>query len=114
MKVFSAQGLLSKFGFWDGDMLDDFLWGVDLYDALPDDDYGVKHRLIVAVVKQHLLPLLNPGIEVDVFCTCHNPIRATMETMDLVDDDVTVDVDDETLVQLTHAVIKAAKEGERP
>lgn len=61
-----ADGLLSKWGFSDGDLLD---W---LY------EFGVhdKHAALCAVVRQKLLPALAQKVEVEEIGTCHNPIRA--------------------------------------
>lgn len=68
-----AEGLLSKWGFSDGDLLD---W---LY------EFGVrdKHTVLCAVVRQKLLPALAQKVEVEEIGTCHNPIRA--RTVDGVD-----------------------------
>ena len=75
----NASSLLSKWGFLDGDLLDD----VHECDS---------HEALVSLVKTHLLPLL-PGVEVDVFHTHHNPIRATVATAHLVNADISVVVD---------------------
>lgn len=67
--VLFAESLLSKWGFEDGDVL--------------ADDTGVRHELLVQVIKDHLLPLLH-GVEVFEICTCHNPVRATEATKHLI------------------------------
>ena len=67
--VLFAESLLSKWGFEDGDML--------------ADDTGVRHELLVQMVKHHLLPLLQ-GVEVFEIRTCHNPVRATESTKHLI------------------------------
>lgn len=61
-----AAGLLSKWGFMDGDELD-WLWEFDIKD---------KHAVLCAVVRQKLLPALKQAVEVEEICTIHNPIRA--------------------------------------
>lgn len=67
-----TSDLLSKWGFCDGDILDDFIW---------DNDYEykvLKHKLLFRLVKKFLLPKLNHKIEVCFFDTIHNPVRAEM------------------------------------
>jgi hypothetical protein len=62
--------LWSKFGFGDGDAFD-FL----------DEDLGVDfkgftaHEVLVATIRRYVLPVVTPSIEVEVFQTCHNPVR---------------------------------------
>lgn len=68
-----AEGLLSKWGFGDGDVLDDLsyaLWA----------DEGLRigqQELLVAAVRKWLLPALDQRVEVVEVITIHNPIRAT-------------------------------------
>jgi hypothetical protein len=69
--------LLSKFGFSDGDMPD------DLCDWL-EDRLGIErardvswHAVLEALVREHLLPVLDQAVEVVSIETIHNPIRAT-------------------------------------
>jgi hypothetical protein len=63
-------GLMSKWGFDDGDP---FIEHDDLYPAID----GVDSRtLLVELVKQFVLPVLDQAVEVEVIGTCHNPVRA--------------------------------------
>lgn len=61
-----ADGLLSKWGFCDGDLLE---W---LYEFGKHD----RHAVLCAVVRQKLLPALAQKVEVEEISTIHNPIRA--------------------------------------
>lgn len=66
---FVSQGLLSKFGFEDGDMLVDFILDHDLH-----VDF---HELLIAVVERLLVPRLDHQVETHtIWATLHNPIRA--------------------------------------
>lgn len=61
-----ASGLLSKWGFDDGDLLD---W---IYEFGDFD----RHAVLCAVVRQKLLPALTQKVDVQEIVTIHNPIRA--------------------------------------
>ena len=86
-----AESLFSKWGFCDGDVLDDILW--DLYEGYTPNDYvfegksgaecdhGFSHALLIELVKQKLLPELPVGFKIHHLSTCHNPVRAD-EDMD--------------------------------
>lgn len=69
----SGFDLLSKFGFNDGDLMKD-------------------HDTLVKAVREHLLPLLDPRVEIYEIGTSHNPIRVTDETREYVDEDIFVEV----------------------
>ncbi len=81
-----SWGLLSKFGFSDGDMPD------DLEDWL-EDRLGIDgarevpwHTVLEALVREHLLPVLDQTVEVVSIETNHNPIRAiTVDGVDVID-----------------------------
>jgi hypothetical protein len=71
-----SQGLLSKWGFSDGDVLDDPLW--DEADRRGDDPRGHdEHAVLIRAVREYLLPRLDQSVEVETTSTIHNPIRAT-------------------------------------
>lgn len=74
--LFSA-GLLSKWGFKDGDLLYDLLWEHDMRDG------DLAHAVLCVVVRERLLPALDQAVEVQEIGTIHNPIRA--RTVDGVD-----------------------------
>lgn len=61
-----TQGLLSKWGFDDGDCL---------YDIEGMPDVNCRH-LLADVVRAHVLPKMKQRIEVVQIETCHNPMRA--------------------------------------
>lgn len=67
--LFHTESILSKWGFDDGDMLDDLLWdnGIELDD---------KHKLLIKVVREKVLPEIKQHVEVFEIGTIHNPIRA--------------------------------------
>jgi hypothetical protein len=71
-----ATSLLSKWGFGDGDCLNDWWW--DTYDEPFPEDIDF-HDVLVHLVKRHLLPrIAEAGYVIDVMTidTIHNPIRA--------------------------------------
>jgi hypothetical protein len=81
-----SWGLLSKFGFSDGDMPD------DLCDWL-EDRLGIEHArdmpwhtVLEALVREQLLPVIDQTVEVVSIETIHNPIRAvTVDGVDVTD-----------------------------
>jgi hypothetical protein len=84
--IFHTEGLLSKWGFEDGDMLDDLLWdcgyrGTDERAILdPVDEigpiYGFAHVVLIVTVVAHVLPAIDQVVDVYTIGTIHNPIRA--------------------------------------
>lgn len=66
---FYTESLLSKFGFGDGDMLNDLLFdsGISLDN---------EHDLLIKVVREHVLPAIKQQVVVYEIKTIHNPIRA--------------------------------------
>jgi hypothetical protein len=90
-----SSGLLSKFGFGDGDEPDAWLdWcdeqGVD-YNAPGWDWHATLRRL----VREHLVPKLDQRVELVDIDTAHNPIRA--EKVDGVEIDWYRDYPDDLL-----------------
>ncbi len=71
--VFNTSSLLSKWGFDDGDMLDEFC-EQHYYEAF-DKSLQFDHELLCAVVKKHVIPKLDQKVEVITLRTIHNPIR---------------------------------------
>lgn len=80
-----AANLLSKWGFEDGDIIDNYLldlsesWGV----RCPSPD---AHELLVALVRAYLLPEVREQVEVYEIRTAHNPIRVASVDGTPVDD----------------------------
>jgi hypothetical protein len=73
--VLMAAGLLSKWGFDDGDMpdaVDDRLFSQG--HEVPSD---VWRRTLARLVREHLLPALDQHVEAVEIDTIHNPIRAS-------------------------------------
>ena len=90
--ILHASGLLSKWGFGDGDVLAQWWW--DVYDEEPPKN---DHDLLYALVTQYLLPVLRKeGNDVLVYRihTNHNPVRAEyingrhLADLSIVDDDL--------------------------
>ena len=79
-----ADSLFSKFGFCDGDVLDDWRYslGDDMVRGLVAKpgtrtaSLGFEHALLSTLVRKHLLPALPRAIAVYDICSFHNPIRA--------------------------------------
>ncbi len=67
--LFATSGLLSKWGFSDGDLLDDLLWDHDIRGA---DNQAV----LATIVEQYVVPALDQEVETERIGTLHNPIRA--------------------------------------
>lgn len=75
-----ADGLLSKWGFNDGDVPDDIL------DWLEAHGHGWRiewHPVLKMLVERHLLPVLAQRVEIVNIGTNHNPVRA--QTVDGTD-----------------------------
>lgn len=90
--TFHADSLASKWGFEDGDILGEF----DLPNSVDE------HALLIRLVRAHLLPLLNPRLEVIEIGTCHNPIRALGEIWWMYCEDSYV------TVEITEAMVQEA------
>lgn len=72
--LLDAESLCSKWGFGDGDALDDWWW--ETYDEAPEIN---THELLHALVLAFLIPAIrDAGHEVEVVRieTNHNPVRA--------------------------------------
>lgn len=69
-------GVCSKFGFSDGDALDDMLFNLKRTGMLPDK---VRHHDVLAdMVGRYIAPLFNGRVVLErITNTMHNPIRAT-------------------------------------
>lgn len=90
--TFSASSLFSKWGFMDGDILDDIIFDSDIdFDkvkewifegkkiACGDSEHGFNHSLLITIIQQKLLPLLPEGFETHHSSSGHNPMRAGLE-----------------------------------
>lgn len=72
-----SQGLLSKWGFHDGDLLE-WLFEFGDYD---------RRAVLCAVVRKHLIPALKHKVDVQEIETIHNPIRLrTVDDRDVTDE----------------------------
>lgn len=72
--LLDAESLCSKWGFGDGDALDDWWW--DTYDGCPEID---THELLHALVVAYLMPVIRDAghaVELERIETIHNPVRA--------------------------------------
>lgn len=70
-----TDGLLSKWGFNDGDILDNL---VDAYCEERDIDWKVCdcHNIFQKLLTRYVLPKIQPKVEVEFLVTNHNPARA--------------------------------------
>ena len=70
--ILAASCLYSKYGFEDGDILAE-----TMFDAQLDSVEGVDdHKAIEKLVREYLLPALPDKVEIEFYCTIHNPVRA--------------------------------------
>ncbi len=72
--VLDAACLAHKWGFYDGDVVSEFLADNNVF----IDCTGNSNQMTTDVVKKYLLPLI-PNVEVYEVCTHHNPIRCKDE-----------------------------------
>jgi hypothetical protein len=85
--VLISSGLLSKWGFSDGDVLDDDLyeelqeigfWEADLRSVGdPAEAFSLSDRVLIRLVREYLVPALDQDVEVVEIGSSHNPIRAS-------------------------------------
>ena len=75
--IFHPIGLLSKWGFCDGDIMEEF--ATDHSIDLPYTEFGfsISHRILIEVVEKHLLPQLHQQVVIVTINCIHNPIRAS-------------------------------------
>lgn len=71
-----SDGLLSKWGFNDGDMPDPFWDWLDERDPTGYERYE-WHPVLRRLVREHLVPKLDQRVEVIDIETNHNPVRAS-------------------------------------
>lgn len=72
--VLRSDGLLSKWGFNDGDEPD---WILDILDEHGLDHPEDWHEVLWRLVNEHLLPALDQRVELVRIETNHNPVRAS-------------------------------------
>lgn len=76
MITLRSESLNYKWGFDDGDVLDDILYSSGLSLERPRGAHlWYEHEVLARVVERFLLPLI-PGVDVFRIGTSHNPIRA--------------------------------------
>jgi len=80
-----SNGLLSKWGFSDGDIFDEYLWDRADAEGIASADVD-NHRALITAVRTVLLPALNQDVEVYEIGTIHNPIRAALVDGVTIDD----------------------------
>lgn len=105
--VFYAKGLQSKWGFGDGDMLDDLLYEHIGTDEEIDHTFGgrdkcgalytLKHAVLILAVERFVVPALDQTVDTFRLYTIHNPIRAERINGD-------TDIEDYTLTPAAVAV----------
>jgi hypothetical protein len=77
--TFHTNGLCSKWGFQDGEMLDEFLEaaGFSNFSTLDDDgeeQISFFHEVLITVVRDYVVPRLDQQVEVWELCGIHNPV----------------------------------------
>ncbi len=125
--IFQTEGLLSKWGFGDGDMLDDLLdfggfsWTDRSHFTQTDEDgvlHSFEHIVLFVAVAAYVVPRLDQRVDLDLISTIHNPVRAERvdgRQMDYPEDkSVTltpgsVEVPDETILALARALYRPAE-----
>ena len=102
--ILYAQSLASKWGFEDGNIIDDILWEAGFGDdPRPDHEHLFFHHEVLAeIVKIRLLPLC-PEVPTYLVGTIHNPIRKAPD-FDGEIPDVSVEVPAEDIVKVAHYV----------
>jgi hypothetical protein len=126
---FYTNGLLSKFGFEDGDMLDDMLdWagyaGLDqVHHFTVSDEYdsfSFYHVVLSVAVCAYVVPALDQRVDIELLHTIHNPVRANRVDGQRVeswyDSPFTltpefVEVADETVLALARALCREIPDG---
>jgi len=84
-----SESLTSKWGFDDGDVLDDFLGAEELdLPKSPDPDFSFKHLLLIHLVERYLVPQVPNCPPTHHILTHHNPIRLVNQDQEI--EDVTV------------------------
>lgn len=76
---FRAENLFYKYGFNDGDILDDFDDGSERFwqdgEYLPYDLFTLDHMALIVIVENFLLPFCPPHLKTFRISSTHNPIR---------------------------------------
>ena len=113
----AASGLFSKWGFSDGDVLDDFMWEWRsdfegppdyFFDGKPGSEcpHGFAHALPINLVRRHLLPVLPEGFEIYHLSSAHNPVRATDEMQEQEVGDIFVVVTPDQILAMIAEMLK--------
>jgi hypothetical protein len=110
-----AVDLFDKWGFRDGDALDDVLFDNDIdpsvwtFDGVTGGGYDHRQTfdscLLIAVVREFLVPAIPRPFGVHRSYSAHNPIRADMgETVDGLDD-IYIDVSPADVLRIARDMI---------
>ena len=104
--VFRAKDLADKFGFGDGDLLDDTL--MDRLDGLeaPDDDHmEPDHEVLARCVLRYLAPLMDPPLPLMRIHSQHNPIRLDeMSDARFIDENLSVEIPEHIVLAIADEV----------
>lgn len=105
-----ATSLFSKWGFGDGDIVDEWYW--DTFDGpIPN---GISHHdVLIELVRKVLVPAIETaGHRIDVYeiDTIHNPIRARyFDDVDVPDGMIYGDIDEPTWAEEISVTITPAQ-----
>lgn len=109
-----AAGLTSKWGFADGDILDDILFDAGLNNIPWPDQWDEKsfnlsfeHEVLARCVETYLLPAV-PSVKTFRIVTGHNPIR-TDDTLTDEERGVWVTVTVEQVLKIAQDVLQSKK-----
>ena len=99
-----ASSLPSKWGFGDGDVINDILFDAGLYDTpMPEGAHiSFAHEVLARCVETHLLPLV-PRVVTFRIGTIHNPIRTQSELTD-AEEAASVEITRDQVIEMARAV----------
>jgi hypothetical protein len=74
-----STGLLSKYGFGDGDQFSDFIIDNNYHVNWTTQEFAMDKEVLKRVVEQYLLPALPVSVRLQCFVTHHNNVRVHPE-----------------------------------
>lgn len=105
MLVLETAGLLSKWGFNDGDIPE------EVYDLIVDENLdwrkvAWRDELLPLLVEKYVLPLLDQKVETYRIGSPHNPIRAASVQEEIITDSVIYNAGSTPPVKLTPELVE--------
>lgn len=108
----SADSLLSKFGFGDGDMLHEVIWEggyLGMPRAADEDRLSFASEVLISCVMRYLAPLLPANLEFEHIAGVHNPIRVCgwhWEDPEITLPDVSVEITEQQVLDVAAEVAR--------